>query len=127
MYYEDVNHLYYEKKLSIRHILRVIPVSKNTISRWIRTFAIENNLNDECLMRKRQLNASRPKVLEPMDVSDLRKQLTEMRMELRNKEKEIGEHDKVLKEKDIELHRQRMRADFYDEMINVAELSLTYQ
>jgi len=114
LYYDDVIRLYYEEKLRISSIVRIIPVSETTISNWIRIFATENKLSKGSIMRKRSISEAKPKASTPEDIIELRKQLAEVRKELKDREK-------ALMEKDRELRRQTMRADFYDEMINVAE------
>jgi len=121
LYYDDVIRLYYDEKLRISSIIRIIPVSKNTISNWIRIFAVENRLSKESIMKKRSIGEAKPKASTPEEISELRKQLAEVRKELKNKERSFKEREKTLREKDRELRRQTMRADFYDEMINVAE------
>jgi len=121
LYFDDVIRLYYDEKLTISCILKIIPVSENTISRWIRIFAVENKLSKESIMRKRNTSVAKPKASMPEEISELQKQLAEVRKDLKDKERALKDRDKALMEKDRELRRQTMRADFYDEMINVAE------
>lgn len=42
LYYDQAMKLYFKEGMSVRHIAKVIPVSKTTISRWIANFAESN-------------------------------------------------------------------------------------
>ena len=114
-YYERAVKLYYEEQLGCRKIAQIFSLSKNTISNWIRTFAVENPENE--LVMKRQgkrhvpiasevsvsptpTTTSTPDISQFGDVSCLQAEIKRLKKAL--------EHESL-------------RADVYEEMINVAE------
>ena len=103
-YYQKAVDMYYKKGLSYRHIAKIIPVSKTTVMRWIANFA-EKNPHKAPIMNKR-LPKSEPQVAQgpqkelPEDVKELQAEVARLKKELRH---------------------EKMRADAYDMMINLAE------
>ena len=79
-------------------ISKIIPVPEETIRRWIRKFATNTASGSN------QMKSSTPKQQSSANVTEDFKAL-----QRRNKELEA------------QLKRETLRADFYDEMINVAE------
>ena len=103
-YYQKAVDMYYKEGLSYRHIAKIIPVSKTTVMRWIANFA-EENPHKAPIMNKR-LPKSEPQVAQepqkelPEDVKELQAEVARLKKELRH---------------------EKMRADAYDMMINLAE------
>jgi hypothetical protein len=109
-YLSKVLHLYFEEGMDYRSISEVLPVSFASIGYWIRNFAKEHksktkimeaisNLDESCRdesgKAKGNANAGSSK-----DTDSLETELASLKEELKY---------------------QRLRADAYDEMINVAE------
>lgn len=103
-YYQKAVDMYYKEGLSSRHIAKIIPVSKTTVMRWIANFA-EKNPHKAPIMERRS-----PKS-EPQVVQEPRKELPEDVKEL---QAEVARLKK-------ELRHEKMRADAYDMMIDLAE------
>lgn len=103
-YYQKAVDMYYNEGLSYRHIAKIIPVSKTTVMRWIANFA-EENPHKAPIMNKRL-----PK-LEPQVAQEPQKELPEDVKEL---QAEVARLKK-------ELRHEKMRADAYDMMIDLAE------
>lgn len=106
LYYDEVIRLYFEEGLGSLRITHLIPVSRSTILRWIRNFVSENPE-----YRYQMQKASTPKLVDPAAIE--------------RQEKASLEEIKALKEElgrlRVELQKAELRADLYDEMINVAE------
>ena len=103
-YYEQAVNLYYKEGLSYRHIAQIIPVGKSTIAKWIANFA--NDYPQEApIMKKRFIKPEsqieqEPRADLPEDVKSLQEEVFRLKKELRH---------------------EKMRADAYDMMINLAE------
>ena len=103
-YYQKVVDMYYKEGLSYRHIAKIIPVSKTTVMRWIANFAEENPhkipiMNKRSPKSKSQV-AQEPQKELPEDVKELQAEVARLKKELRH---------------------EKMRADAYDTMIDLAE------
>ena len=98
-YKEDVLRLYFKDGFTVKKIRGVIPVSDSTIRRWI-NFALENEW--ETIMNDRT------------DSIEERNELGRENNEVKTLLAEIRRLKK-------ELDYQSLRADAYDELINVAE------
>lgn len=98
-YFAEVIRLYYEEGYGERRIERVLPIGHTTVSRWIAIFARAEgktpNRND---MRK-------PKQKQPS----------------RSSSDEVAQLESRIRELEQRLLRAEIRAEAYDEMINVAE------
>ncbi len=88
----------HQSGLGLGRISRIIPVSKATIRRWIIKFAAVTD-NPPVRMKKTSLRQS-PLAQGTEDMKALQGRIRELEEQLRH---------------------ERLRADFYDEMINVAE------
>ena len=103
-YYDEVIRLYTQEGIGCTKISRIIPVGETTISRWIRNFAAENNLVEHAMNN--------------IEVTE-------------NQMSEYSDNIKELKEKirqlEKELKHERLRADVYNELINVAEENFKIQ
>lgn len=98
-YFAEVIRLYYEEGYGERRIERVLPIGHTTVSRWIAIFARAKgktpNRND---MRKaKQKQPSRASI------------------------DEVAQLQSRIRELEQRLLRAEIRAEAYDEMINVAE------
>jgi len=94
-YYDKVIDLY-QKGYGSRIISKSVPVCRQTIVNWIATFASENSLT-----------AAQMKSVKPQSpAQDV---------------KDVKGLQKRIKELEAQLKQESLRADFYDEMIKVAE------
>jgi transposase len=110
-YLSKVLHLYFEEGMDYRSIGKILPVSFASIGYWIRNFAKEYKSKTEIMEAISNLDessrAASKKAKGSVNTTDSSKETDTMEAELAS-----------LKE---ELKYQRLRADAYDEMINVAE------
>ena len=103
-YYQKVIDLYTKEHLSMWQIAKIIPIDRSTIWRWISTFAAYDK--ESCVMEKKEIETpdslAQPDDAEPMpdDVESLQAEVKRLRRELTKAE---------------------IKAEAYDEMINVAE------
>ena len=103
-YYEKAVDLYYREGLSVRRIAKIIPASKTTVMRWITNFA-EDNPHKAPIMKKRFIQPTPqieqgPRTDLPEDVKALQEEVLRLKKELK---------------------QEKMRADAYDMMIDLAE------
>ena len=103
-YYEQVINLHFKEGYSVRQIATIIPVSKSVIGKWIAIFA-ENNPQEAPIMKKRSEKPEHQVEKEP--ITDLPEELKALQEEVLRLKKE--------------LKQEKMRADAYDMMINLAE------
>ena len=106
LYYDEVMRLYFEEGLGSLRITHLVPVSRSTILRWIRNFVSENPE-----YRYQMQKASTPKLVDSAADEQQKKASLE---EIKALKEELGR----LK---VQLQKAELRADLYDEMINVAE------
>lgn len=98
LYFNEVIRLHYEEGFGEGRISRLLPVGHTTASRWIAIFAKEKgNISGAITMQK-------PQVTTPQAQSE-----------------EEEELKKRVKELEAQLRQAEIKAEFYDEMINVAE------
>ena len=103
-YYKKVIDLYTKEHLSMWQISKIIPLDRSTIWRWISTFGAYDQ--ESCVMEKKEIETpdslAQPDDAEPMpdDVESLQAEVKRLRRELTKAE---------------------IKAEAYDEMINVAE------
>lgn len=107
----------YDDGLSVGRIAKVLSMSRSTVYRWIATFAEEK----EIVMSVKKKSAKRVSIPTPeygrIEVqSKQEKAAAQERVKIKSEsaEEKIARLEKELRE-------ARLRADFYDEMINVAE------
>ena len=101
MYFDEVIRLHYELGYGETKIAEIIPIDHTTAWRWIRKFAAENKGKTTSMARTKKKAASKACDGETKeDIQSLKAELS------------------ALKDK---LKQAEMRADLYDEMINVAE------
>lgn len=106
LYYDKVIALYRDKHMGKTRISKIIPVSNWTISEWIRNFVAENPSYKSERMKQAE-EKRKKKAIEnslqsplPQDTQSLQSEVARLRKALRE---------------------ASMRADLYDEMIDVAE------
>lgn len=104
-YFRKAIRLHYEKGYDAKRISQVFPVSSATLSNWIAIFAKENGEISETVMKKR----------------------TDTRAAAKSQDQEVKELQKRIKELEAKLDLAELKADFYDEMINVAEAKFKIQ
>ena len=103
-YYYEVIRLYSEERMTPYQISKILPPSEKTIRRWITKFAGENFIDH-----------SRAAIMDKQkEISSQHDAMKAMEAELQQLRK-----DKVRLESD--LRRAEMKADLYNEIINVAE------
>lgn len=106
LYYDKVISLYRDHHMGRKKIEKIIPLSDHTISKWIRNFVAENPEYKSKRMKmaeeKRKQKAIEDSIQSPLpnDKQSLQSEVARLRKALRE---------------------ASMRADLYDEMINVAE------
>lgn len=98
-YYAKVTKLYFEDGLGFLRISKLIPVAATTVKNWCITFAEENGIK----MEKKVHKAQKPK-LKAADTSN----------DIKALQAEIARLQKELK-------REKLRADAYDTLIDIAE------
>ena len=106
LYYDKVIALYRDKHMGRQRIEKIIPVSNHTISEWIRTFVAENPSYKSERMKQAEERRRKKAALESVD--------TPVPGDLESLKAEVARLRKALKE-------ESMRADLYNEIINVAE------
>lgn len=100
LYYDRVIRLYQEEGLSYERISKIIPVSSDTVSNWIRTFVGENQSSARMAKTNYPQPASLASSSESADVKVLQAEIARLKKQLAH---------------------ETLRADAYDELINVAE------
>ena len=106
LYYDKVISLYRDKHMGRQRIEKIIPVSNHTISEWIRTFVAENPSYKSKRMKQAEEKRKKKAVLESVD--------SPIPSDKESLKAEVARLRKALKE-------ESMRADLYNEIINVAE------
>lgn len=99
LYYDRVIKLYQEG-LNYERISKIIPVTCDTISRWIRTFVAENQSSTRMAKTIHPQEVSPVPGSESADVKVLQSEIARLKKQLAH---------------------ETLRADAYDELINVAE------
>ena len=103
-YYDKVIEARMQHGYSVRRLTKIFPLSKHTIERWIANFAQDNP--EVPTMGKRTVN-QKPVDIEPEPRQELPDDVKTLQAEL-------------LKVKE-ELRKEKLRADAYDTMIDIAE------
>jgi len=103
-YYKQAVNLFYKEGLSYRNIAQIIPVGKSTIAKWIANFA-KDYPQEAPIMKRRSIKPEHqveqgPRTDLPEDVKALQAEVLRLKKELK---------------------QEKMRADAYDMMIDLAE------
>jgi transposase len=101
-YFEEVIRLHYEKGYGEDRISRIIPIGHATVSRWVAIFASENNAKSGQMPKSKLKPCPQP----PVIATELKEEEA-LRLEVARLQSQ--------------LKKERLRADAYDELINVAE------
>lgn len=99
LYFNEVIRLHYEEGLGKDRIERLLPIGHATVSRWIAIFAKEKG---------KISNAKEMK-------------MPQTTIHAQDKSSEVESLQKRVKELEAQLLQAEIKAEFYDEMINVAE------
>ena len=109
-YYDRVIDLRFNQNMSIRGITKILPLSKNTVVRWIANFAVDNPQAAVPYRMRSEKQQSTPPIrkgqLQDNNVQALQEEIRRLRSELLNAE---------------------IKAEAYDELINVAEAKFGIQ
>ena len=106
LYHDKVISLFRDHHMGKTRISKIIPVSDWNISNWIRTFVSANPQYKNNRMKQAEERNKTKAVLESVD--------TPVPNDLKSLKDEVSRLRKALKE-------ESMRADLYNEIINVAE------
>ena len=106
LYYDKVISLYRDNHMGRHRIEKIIPVSNYTISEWIRNFVAENPSYKSERMKQAEERRKKKAVLESVD--------SPVPSDLQSLKAEVSRLRKALRE-------ESMRAELYNEIINVAE------
>ena len=110
-YYDKAMQLYFEEGMCGTHICKVLPISRTILYRWIAIFA-EENPQVASMKRVKAVNkapAQSPEIQQedlPRDVQELQAELKKLR---------------------AQLNKAEIKAEAYDELINVAEAKFNIQ
>lgn len=97
-YYKEVIHLYFEMGYGSKRISRLLPISDSTVLNWVRIFARENGVklrSNMCIIKEEKKSKS-----SESEIKRLQERISGLEGQL--------------------LHAE-IKAEAYDEMINVAE------
>ena len=100
LYYDRVIHLYYDEGLGNKKISNILPVNPSTVTTWIRNFALEHPEMIRKCMKRTPPPVEIKKSEMPDDVQSLKAEISRLKRELAD---------------------ANLRADAFNEMINVAE------
>jgi len=103
-YYDKVIEARLQNGYSVRRLAKIFPLSKHTIERWIANFAEDN---PEVLIMGKRTVKRQPVIVEP-----------EPRQQLPDDVKALQAELAKVKE---ELRKEKLRADAYNTMIDIAE------
>ena len=110
-YYDKAMRLYFEEGMCGTHICKVLPISRTILYRWIAIFA-EENPQVASMKRVKAVKiapAQSPEIQQedlPRDVQELQAELKKLR---------------------AQLNKAEIKAEAYDELINVAEAKFNIQ
>jgi transposase len=99
-YFEKVIRLHYEKGYGEARISRILPIGHATVSRWIAIFAAEKSKQSVPMHKSNPQRQPLVAATQVKDVQSLQAEVSRLQAQLKE---------------------ERLRADAYDEMIQVAE------
>ena len=105
LYYEKAMKLYFQEGLRVTQISRALPISRPVLYKWIAIFAEQNPQMASMKGVKKVKKASRPS--QETQTEELPKTVLELQAEL--------------KKLRAQLTKAEIKAEAYDELINVAE------
>ena len=104
-YYDKAMHLYFEEGMRVTQICRILPVSRRAVYDWIAIFAEENPQVASMKGVKQVKKVSKPSP--ESQAEELPKTVMELQAELKRLR--------------AQLKKAEIKAEAYDELINVAE------
>lgn len=104
--YDDVMYLRFRENMGTTQISEVLGISRRTIYRWLRTFASENPKTVSKMREIRKKPVSAQPCVDSNDIQSLQAEIQRLK---------------------LKLAQESLRADAYDEMINVAEKQFNIQ
>jgi transposase len=99
-YFNEVIRLHLEHGYGERRISRILPIGHTTVSRWIAIFAAENGGKSIPMKKKKEQTPLHAVDSQVNEVKALRAEVARLQAQLKH---------------------EKLRADAYDELINVAE------
>ena len=105
LYYEKAMKLYFQEGLRVTQISRALPISRPVLYKWIAIFAEQNPQMASMKGVKKVKKASRPS--QETQTEELPKTVLELQAELKRLR--------------AQLKKAEIKAEAYDELINVAE------
>lgn len=102
LYHDKIIDLYFNKGISVTMLANKFPVTRRTISNWIRIFADENNLTYQ-RMRRTIKPISNTSNLETEDIEQLKAEIKQLKRQLED---------------------ERLRTKLYAKMIEITEKDL---
>ena len=111
LYYEKAMRLYFEEGMCGTHICKVLPISRAILYKWIAIFVEENPqvASMKRVKSVKEASAQSPEIRQedlPRDVLELQAELKKLR---------------------AQLNKAEIKAEAYDELINVAEAKFNIQ
>ena len=132
-YFDEVVRLYHEEGLNGVEISRILPVHNSNIYRWLDEYDMQKN-GIESSMNKQEHQSETGKPKRVIGISAPETSATsgstiqtgcpsenEAANELERLKYKVRELEKQLQDKDKALRESRLKADLYNEIINVAE------
>jgi transposase len=110
-YYQEVVEMYKNTGYSSYRLSKHFPLSKHTLQRWIANFVAENP--QEAIMKRVKTVRNAPAPSPDVPAEELPKDVQELQAEL--------------KELRAQLTKAEIKAEAYDELINVAEAKFNIQ
>ena len=110
-YYQEVVEMYKNTGYSSYRLSKYFPLSKHTLQRWIANFVAENP--QEAIMKRVKTVRNAPAPSPDVPAEELPKDVQELQAEL--------------KELRAQLTKAEIKAEAYDELINVAEAKFNIQ
>lgn len=110
-YYDKAMQLYFEEGLCGTHICKVLPISRSILYRWIAIFAEENP--QVASMKRVKAFKKAPSKSPEIQQEDLSRDVQELQVEL--------------KKLRAQLNKAEIKAEAYEELINVAEAKFNIQ
>lgn len=132
-YLDEVLRLYHEEGLSGLEISRILPIHNSNIYRWLDEYDIKNKEAGTSMKGVRKTDERvKPRRVTGLQAPQIAPEHPERRQgdgtpysegsdELEFLRRKVMELEMELKAKEISLRETRLRADLYDEIINVAE------
>ena len=111
LYYEKAMKLYFEEGMCGTHICKVLPISRAILYKWIAIFVEQNPQVASMKRVKEAKNATKP--FPEVQEEELPKTVLELQSEL--------------KKLQAQLNKAEIKAEAYDELINVAEAKFNIQ